>query len=114
MRLILEYDRNGDILEVSLNNRAPTIVRDFGDDVWVKVDAETGAWRGFIVLNLTKHQRPARLESTSAGISSCQLLRDWSCHQGRIKYALSVPSVRMARDRKSTAPATVRERERNL
>jgi hypothetical protein len=63
MQLILEYDRSGDILEASLDDRTLTIARDLGDDVWVKVDAETGAWRGFIVLKLTKHQHPVRLES---------------------------------------------------
>lgn len=52
--LILEYDHEGDILEAFSEENAVTIAQDIGDDVWLKIDANTGAPLGFIILNLTK------------------------------------------------------------
>ena len=61
MTILLEYDRAGDILEASVEGTAPILARDIGDDVWIKVDALTGAWRGFIVLNATKRTSPIEI-----------------------------------------------------
>ncbi len=59
--LILEYDREGDILEASSNVHGATVAKDMGDDVWLKVDEETGAIAGFLILNFSKRRRPLRL-----------------------------------------------------
>ncbi|MCX8103075.1 MAG: hypothetical protein N3E42_01340 [Candidatus Bipolaricaulota bacterium] len=59
--LILEYDREGDILEASSTVHGPIIAKDIGDDIWLKVDEQTGAIAGFLILNFIKRQRPITL-----------------------------------------------------
>lgn len=59
--LILEYDREGDILEASSTGHGVTVAKDIGDDVWLKVEEKTGAIVGFLILNLSKRQHPLRL-----------------------------------------------------
>ncbi|MFN4217764.1 MAG: hypothetical protein ACK4HB_00525 [Candidatus Bipolaricaulia bacterium] len=64
--LILEYDREGDILEASSDVRAAAIAKDMGDDVWLKVEESTGAIVGFLILNLSKRKKPVKLPSPFA------------------------------------------------
>lgn len=59
--LIIEYDREGDILEASSSTHGTTIAKDIGDDVWLKVDEETGAVAGFLILNFSKRKDPVKL-----------------------------------------------------
>jgi len=67
-QLILEYDREGDILEASTDEYTATMARDIGDDVWLKVDVVQGVPRGFIILNLAKRKQPIRLPVVLQGI----------------------------------------------
>ncbi len=67
-QLILEYDREGDILEASTDEYAATIAQDIGDDVWLKIDVLKGIPRGFIVLNFVKRKQPIRLPVVLQGI----------------------------------------------
>ncbi|GBC76518.1 hypothetical protein HRbin07_00720 [bacterium HR07] len=59
--LILEYDSEGDILEASSSTHGATIAKDVGDDVWLKVEEDTGAVVGFLILNFIKRQRSVKL-----------------------------------------------------
>ncbi len=67
-QLILEYDREGDILEASTDEYTTTIAQDIGDDVWLKVDALKGVPRGFIILNFAKRKQPIRLPIVLQGM----------------------------------------------
>ncbi|GEM_PF-2073122 len=59
--LILEYDREGDILEASSRGHGTTVAKDIGDDVWVKIEEETGAIVGFLILNFSKRKDSIKL-----------------------------------------------------
>ncbi len=59
--LILQYDHEGDILEASSDESATIIAQDLGDDVWLKIDVNTGIPQGFIILNFTKRKEGVKL-----------------------------------------------------
>jgi len=67
-QLILEYDREGDILEASTDEHTTTVAQDIGDDVWLKVDVLKGVPQGFIILNLAKRKQPIRLPVVLQGM----------------------------------------------
>lgn len=49
----IAYDAEGDVLYVSLGEPRPAISREVGDDVLLRVDAETGEIVGMTILNLS-------------------------------------------------------------
>ncbi|MBZ0316059.1 MAG: DUF2283 domain-containing protein [Anaerolineae bacterium] len=49
----LAYDREADVLYLSVGNPRPAISREIGDDVLLRIDAETGQVVGITVLNLS-------------------------------------------------------------
>lgn len=49
----LAYDREADVLYLSVGDPRPAISREIGDDVLLRVDVETGQVVGLTVLNLS-------------------------------------------------------------
>lgn len=49
----LHYDKEGDVLYISLGEPRPATSHELGDDVLLRVDAETGAVVGLTVFNLS-------------------------------------------------------------
>ena len=49
----LSYDRDADVLYLSIGAPRPAISREIGDDVLLRVDPDTGAIVGLTVLNLS-------------------------------------------------------------
>jgi len=89
-QLILEYDREGDILEASTDEYTATIAQDIGDDVWLKVDVLKGVPRGFIILNLAKRKQPIRLPVVLQGIEIQGIVYDKPGQEWLVKPSVSV------------------------
>ena len=53
-RLNFFFDREGDILYLSLGKPRPAIAKEMGDDIIVRVDPKTQKVVGCTILNLTK------------------------------------------------------------
>jgi uncharacterized protein YuzE len=49
----LTYDRESDVLYLSIGDPRPAISREIGDDVLLRIDAQTGEVVGMTVLNLS-------------------------------------------------------------
>lgn len=49
----LAYDREADVLYLSIGDPRPAISRELGDDILLRIDPETGAVIGLTVLNLS-------------------------------------------------------------
>ncbi len=49
----LAYDRDADVLYLSIGEPRPAISREIGDDVLLRIDPKTGAVVGLTVLNLS-------------------------------------------------------------
>ena len=49
----LAYDREADVLYLSIGEPHPAISREVGDDVLLRIDPQTGAVVGLTVLNLS-------------------------------------------------------------
>ena len=49
----LAYDQHADVLYLSVGTPRPAISREMGDDVLLRVDAETGEIIGLTILNLS-------------------------------------------------------------
>jgi len=49
----LSYDREADVLYLSIGAPRPAVSREVGDDVLLRVDPDTGAVVGLTVLNLS-------------------------------------------------------------
>lgn len=47
------YDREADVLYLSVGSPRPAISRELGDDVLLRLDAETGQVVGLTILNLS-------------------------------------------------------------
>lgn len=62
----LAYDQEADVLYLSVGDPRPAISREIGDDVLLRVDAETGQVVGLTVLNL----------STRAGLEQLPVAMD--------------------------------------
>ncbi len=53
--LRFSYDKDGDILEISLGKPRAAISREVGDDVFIRFDPKTKKIVGFSILNFTKY-----------------------------------------------------------
>lgn len=49
----IAYDREADVLYLTVGEPRPAISREIGDDVLLRVDAETGEVVGMTILNLS-------------------------------------------------------------
>ena len=49
----LAYDRDADVLYLSVGEPRPAVSREIGDDLLLRVDAKTGEIVGLTVLNLS-------------------------------------------------------------
>ncbi|MCB9457412.1 MAG: DUF2283 domain-containing protein [Anaerolineaceae bacterium] len=49
----IAYDREADVLYLTVGEPRPAISREVGDDVLLRVDAETGEVVGMTILNLS-------------------------------------------------------------
>lgn len=52
----LDYDKEADVLYVTLGNPRRAISRDVGDDVLLRLDPETGEVVGMTLLNLSSRE----------------------------------------------------------
>lgn len=52
--LRFNYDAEGDILEISKGKPRRAISKDLGDDVWLKVDPQSGEILGFTILSFVR------------------------------------------------------------
>jgi uncharacterized protein YuzE len=57
----LAYDQEADVLYLSVGEARPAISREIGDDVILRVDAETGAVVGMTILNLSTRKQLEKL-----------------------------------------------------
>ena len=54
------FDPEGDLLEVELGKPRKGFLKDAGDDVFVRVDTK-GSIIGFVILNVTKRPKKAKI-----------------------------------------------------
>jgi uncharacterized protein YuzE len=57
----LAYDHESDILYLSMGEPRPAISREIGDDVLLRLDAETGQVVGMTILNLSTRDQLTHL-----------------------------------------------------
>ena len=57
----LAYDREADVLYLSVGEPRPAISREIGDNVLLRVDSDSGAVVGLTVLNLSTRETLASL-----------------------------------------------------
>lgn len=60
----LFYDTEGDVLYLSIGEPRPAVSQELGEDVLLRVDAETGEVVGLTVLNLSSRFGSAGLPQT--------------------------------------------------
>jgi len=60
----LFYDAEGDVLYLSIGEPHPSVSQELGDDMLLRVDAETGEVVGLTVFNLSSHFGSAQLPQT--------------------------------------------------
>lgn len=60
----LFYDSEGDVLYLSIGEPRPAVSQELGEDVLLRVDAETGEIVGLTVLNLSSRFGSAQLPQT--------------------------------------------------
>ncbi|MCS6936930.1 MAG: DUF2283 domain-containing protein [Candidatus Bipolaricaulota bacterium] len=53
-KLRFSYDAEGDILEISKGKPRRAISKDLGDDIWLKVDPQSGEILGFTILSFVR------------------------------------------------------------
>ena len=69
-KLRFAFDKEGDVLDISIGKPKPAISRETKDDVIIHLDPKTNKIVGFTILNFTKHRvvtLPIQINEKSAG-----------------------------------------------
>jgi len=60
--LNIYYDEAGDILEIRMGNPTVSYMKDLGNDIFERIDNETGEIKGLVIMNFKKRAHNKLIE----------------------------------------------------